>query len=532
LFRLSPRGQREKCQEREDYVQRTIERAIEDQEVVYQDPPKEPEDDNAEANRPNEAVDDPHRLARLYVQQHCTHPDGLTLRSWQNRWHRWMDNAYQRVPNDEMEALLSAHVKTEFDRVNLEELRAFEHKKKAGELKRDDKPPVVRQVIEGRLGNVLRALREMTLVPASTEQPAWLNGKGPFPAREVLATANGLFSLSTLQLTPPTPNFFSPNVLDYDFDPNAPSPTAWLAFLGQLWPNDRWCVETLQEWFGYCLTADTSQQKILLLVGPPRSGKGTIARVLQGLVGKNNVAGPTLSGLATGFGLSGLVGKTVAVISDARLSARADSAIVVERLLSISGEDTLTVDRKYRELCDVKLTTRLMILTNELPRVADSSGALARRMLLLRLTESFLDREDSTLTDRLVAELPGILLWAIEGWRRLQERGRFTQPNSGREMLDDLEELTSPIMGFIRDCCVVVPDQQVGKEELYQQWVKWCEGEGRQPGNKPTFCRDLLAAAPSIRSSQPRVDGKRTTAYTGIGLAPKVSPAEGFVEAG
>jgi hypothetical protein len=90
---------------------------------------------------------------------------------------------------------------------------------------------------------------------------------------------------------------------------------------------------------GYLLVPDTSQQKILMLIGPPRSGRGTIGRVIRSLVGLDNVTAPTLSGMATNFGLAPLIGKTVAVIHDARLSGRADAQVIVERLLSISGED-------------------------------------------------------------------------------------------------------------------------------------------------------------------------------------------------
>src|SRR5262249_54382452 len=140
----------------------------------------------------------------------------------------------------------------------------------------------------------------------------------------------------------PTPRFFSPNVLEYDFNPSAPAPGEWLRFLGRLWPDDPQSVETLAEWFGYCLTADTRQQKILFVVGPKRSGKGTIARVLRSLVGEDNVAGPTLSSLSGNFGLMPLLGKPVAIISDARLSGRTDTAAVVEQLLAISGEDART----------------------------------------------------------------------------------------------------------------------------------------------------------------------------------------------
>ena len=79
------------------------------------------------------------------------------------------------------------------------------------------------------------------------------------------------------------------------------------------------------------------------------------------------MAAPTLSGLGTNFGLWPLLGKTVAMVQDARLSGRTDSAAVAERLLSISGEDALTVDRKNLSPVTTRLTARFMLLTNELP---------------------------------------------------------------------------------------------------------------------------------------------------------------------
>ena len=91
---------------------------------------------------------------------------------------------------------------------------------------------------------------------------------------------------------PPSPRFFNAFALDYDFDPAAPAPVEWLAFLGQVWGDDPESIDCLQEWFGYLLTPDTRQQKILMMVGPKRSGRGTIARVLKALVGREQRGQP------------------------------------------------------------------------------------------------------------------------------------------------------------------------------------------------------------------------------------------------
>jgi putative DNA primase/helicase len=152
------------------------------------------------------------------------------------------------------------------------------------------------------------------------------------------------------------------------------------------------------------------------MVGPLRCGKGTIGRVQTAMLGRNSVGGPTMSNLSETFGLESLITKPAAIISDARIGARTDKSTIVERLLSISGEDSLDVPRKYMIAWTGKLPTRFTILTNELPSLSDGSGALAGRFIILIMTKSFFGKEDPALTSKLLTELPGILNWSIEGY--------------------------------------------------------------------------------------------------------------------
>lgn len=277
-----------------------------------------------------------------------------------------------------------------------------------------------------RVSDTLDALGAVCELGAHREPPVWLaNSSNMPPPGEFLPVANGLVHLPSGELHPSTPQYFGLSASGVAFELHAPEPRHWLAFLGDLFGADRQAIEALQDWFGYVLASDTSQQKILLVVGPKRSGKGTIARVLREVVGRESVAGPTLSSLSSNFGLEPLIGKPLAIISDARLGGRSDQAAIAERLLSISGEDGLTIDRKFRQAWTGYLSTRFMMLTNELPRLLDNSGALANRFIVLVLERSFYGREDPALTNRLLGELPGILNWAMEGYRRLRARGHF-----------------------------------------------------------------------------------------------------------
>ena len=179
------------------------------------------------------------------------------------------------------------------------------------------------------------------------------------------------------------------------------------------------------------------------------------ARILKGLLGTASVAGPTMSSLADTFGLEPLITKPLAIISDARIGARTDKSAITERLLSISSQDQMTVARKFKSAWDGQLMTRFMIITNDLPSMSDNSGALAGRYMILLLIKSFFGKEDPALTGKLLKELPGILNWAIAGYRRLRERGHFVQPKSSQEAADEIEMLAAPVKAFIRDRCQI-----------------------------------------------------------------------------
>ncbi|MCC6407596.1 MAG: hypothetical protein IT453_10535 [Planctomycetes bacterium] len=370
-----------------------------------------------------------------------------------------------------------------------------------------------------RVSDVLRALEAVTIRPRDKfEPPCWIAEPGP-PPREIISCANGLLHLPTGSLLAATPSFFTRNALEIAYDPAAPEPTDWLAFLAQLWPNDRESIDVLQEVFGYLLVPDTSQQKVFFLKGPPRSGKGTIARILRMLVGALNVSAPSLPSLGTRFGLEPLVGKSLAIVSDARDSGRMEvQAAIAENLLRISGEDLVSIDRKFKAALEARLATRFLIMSNLRPKLPDASGALANRFVPLVMTESFLGREDPALTDRLLAELPGILNWAIDGWRRLHERGYFLPSPSGRALLVEMIEDGAPVMSFVREECELDPLAQVESATLYEAYMAWRLVQGMTHVDSRVFGKDLTAAFPKVVSSRPNVGGQRVYVYTGIRL--------------
>lgn len=373
-----------------------------------------------------------------------------------------------------------------------------------------------------KVANVMEAMAAIGHLSTDIDPPSWIGlHSADVSANQMISCRNGLLNLTNRLLIDHTPAFFNVVSVPFDYQHVVPDPTAWIGFLESVWPDDPASIALLQEYVGYLLSGRTDMQKMLLLIGPTRSGKGTIARMLNELIGRGHVAGPTLASLGTNFGLSPLLGKPLAIISDARLG-NTPSHTVVERLLSITGEDLITVDRKFRDPWTGKLPTRFVILSNELPKFKDSSGAIANRLLILQMTNSFLGREDRTLDDRLRSELPGILSWALKGLDRLNKNGKFTVPARSEDAVNLMMDLASPMSAFVRECCVRDLEAEVYRDDLYRAWQQWAEGNGHIAGAKSTFGRDLRAVVPELRDVQKRSSfgNKMDRYYARIGLSP------------
>jgi putative DNA primase/helicase len=150
--------------------------------------------------------------------------------------------------------------------------------------------------------------------------------------------------------------------------------------------------------------------------------------------------------------------------------------------------------------------------------------------LALKLTQSFYGREDPALTNKLLAELPGILNWAIWGHKSLEKRGHFAQPRTGVAVIEQMEVLGAPTKAFIRDCCEVGVGFEVHSDDLWNHWKDWSNREGRAgPGTREWFGRNLHSAVPGLTMKR-RVDGFY---YVGIRVTAPVDPTTGRpVEAG
>lgn len=368
-----------------------------------------------------------------------------------------------------------------------------------------------------KVDKVVDALKSSALLSNKIDPPIWTNGHNA----QVIACQNGLLDIDDRDLLPHSQKFFNLFALPFDYDPEATCPR-WLKFLREVFPGDREAAELLQEWFGYVLSGRTDLHKMLMIIGPPRSGKGTIDRILERLIGAAHT-GLSAGDLKSNFGLQSMLGKSLAVFSDERITV--DGKKFVDTLLKITGGDAIRIDVKYHEPWVGRLPTRLMFMSNETPGLPDSSGAIVSRMLVLYMSKSWLGKEDPHLAKALAAELAGILNWSLDGLARLHERGHFVQPASGQQTIELLDESASPVSQFVGELCNLRPGASVLKDDLYDAWKVWCSANGHEVGSKVYLSRKLIAAYPNrITFAKLGGRGKQRPHYVGIALRPIAKP--------
>lgn len=459
--------------------------------------------------------------------------EAVELRCWRGDFYRWNGKIFRKCETADFVAEVRDHVEKLHGDIG-RDLLAVYHRQLAEWLANNQrgKEPTLRPTPESGVRfvqEVVDVIATKVLVKSEQEPALWMHD----PERDtsnLFAFENGLLDYD--DLLPHDSRLFKTDLLPFCYDPGARCPM-WLKFLGEVFQSDSESIELLQEWFGLMLTQDTSYDKMLWLIGPSRSGKSTIVGIMNAIVGEANTTPIDLQELRAGFAMTDLIGKNLAVVSDARSGSKSDiQEAVVGKLLAITGGDPVRIDRKHKEAWTGCLKAKFVIVANKPLALADSASALASRTLMLVTKQSFIGAEDHRLEERLRTELPGIFLWAKAGLERLRLRGVFTEPRSSQEMKNQTMELSDPVGMFVKQRCELVPfgsDDAVShhqpegvawtdKDKLYRHYRDWCERSGLHARSAAIFYRDLYSSTNGRVRSTRMSTGERRYVVQGIVL--------------
>jgi phage/plasmid-associated DNA primase len=237
----------------------------------------------------------------------------------------------------------------------------------------------------------------------------------PPDAVRYLNMTNGLYDLETGILGTHTPTYFSMVQLPYAFMPGATCP-AILAWVKEATRGDDAIIQVLRAYLKAIVIGATSIQRILEVVGPGGSGKGTYIRLAQALVGLSNTKATELKHLETNrFELSTLRWKRLVVITDADRYGGP-----IPTLKALTGGDLLRMEAKFVQGHQDQTASGLVLISaNEEVTSSDYTSGLGRRRLTVYFTHTpdtprdLLSIHGQTFKGEFVQELPGLLNWVL-----------------------------------------------------------------------------------------------------------------------
>jgi len=442
-------------------------------------------------------------LAEQYLAE-----TGRTLVYWRDCFYEWVGTHYCEIPDTDLKADVVRFLQTSSNRKNAGTRSA---------------------------GEVICNLGGLRLVAAGTEPPALLGSgiasqvrSNLIPLRNWILNVDEYLRDGSEPLLPHSPMYFFLHSLPYDFDITKGCET-FSSILSDNLPDPAH-RDFLQEWFGYNVVADSRLERFMIFPGEAGTGKTVVCTVLASMLGPDSISAVPLEAFnpTRTFPLAAMAGKLANIAEEIGECDKAAEGLLKQL---VTGSP-ITIERKHRDPFILRNRARLTFATNVLPRFADRSNGIWRRMLVLPFcqvvpTETqdprFLDSEWWLAS----GELPGIFLWALEGLKRLRTRGRFQEPPECKVIREEYKRESNPAGVFLLDNCEFELTATTPAPVLYKAYAGYVRELGHYPLSEALFAREvrrLFPLAEKQKHPTRQVDGSRVRLWLGIRFDGRTTP--------
>jgi putative DNA primase/helicase len=324
--------------------------------------------------------------------------------------------------------------------------------------------------------------------------------------------SNGVLNLDNFELMPHSPNWLLMSKSPVKYDPEAECPK-FNEFLGQA--LDKKYHPLIGEFIGYVLWPQYHIHKALMFFGEKRTGKSTLMRVIEALVGQSSSSHVSLQDLLEHrFMRARLFGKKLNSYGDLPATPLKDASI----FKNVTGEDTIEGENKYEHPFSFKNSAKILFSANRLPKLRVPDDAFYVRWVIVPFENSVYGKEDTELTAKLTTpeELSGILNFGLEGLKRLRKNAwRFTYEDDGGAIY---RRKSNPIIGFLEERCEASSESHVVKADLIVTYNQYAMLKGFPPAqSKIAFGKELMdQTVIPVDTCYPTVNGKQVEAWGGI----------------
>ena len=309
-----------------------------------------------------------------------------------------------------------------------------------------------------------------------------------FDADQWIANAaSGTIDLRTGKLHPHDRTQLLTKLVPIEYDPNAMC-DRWLRFLDEIFGGDAETIDYVQRAAGYSLTGCTREQCFFVLHGSGRNGKSTLLGILSRLFGEYGLstAPETFLDRKTGASTNDLARLRGARFVSS-IETKEGGRLAESFVKAVTGNDRISARFLFHEFFDFEPTFKLWLGTNHKPIIRDTGEAIWRRVRLIPFDQHFEgERDDKELLQKLEAELPGILAWALHGCLEWQRRGLGVS-SAVRDATLTYRVDSDVIGAFLDDKCDVEPQASATAAELYGAYKTWCAENGERETTQKIF---------------------------------------------
>lgn len=266
--------------------------------------------------------------------------------------------------------------------------------------------------------------------------------------------------------------------------PVAAVPELWLQCLDTWTKCDAQFIGLLQRLVGYCLSGSTREHILPIIYGPGGGGKTTFTETIRNVIGFDYMTDLSMETLVlTKYpqhptDLTDLRGRRLAVAVETE-EGRTLNEAVIKRL---TGGDRIRARRMRQNFFEFDATHKLWIVGNHRPVLRNVDEAIRRRVLLIPF-EATIPEKDGTLREKLQAEYPAILQWAIEGTLAWQREG-LAPPDRVLAATEAYLSSADAFSLWLEECCILGRNESVAKGQTFASWRSWAEKAGEFVGNQ------------------------------------------------
>lgn len=302
---------------------------------------------------------------------------------------------------------------------------------------------------------------------------------------------NGTYDLKADTFRNYSPADYSTLSVNVDYDREACCPV-FETVLSDVMEGRKDDLIFIQQWVGYGLSGFINEHAVLIANGSGENGKSTIFNALLYAFGGYGATLPITTLMkqkdrSNTNDLAGLRGKRFIVAAEAEQGERFDESLIK----TLTGEDRIQARFLYKEYIEFIPQFILTLHTNYLPVIRGADHGIWRRLKILPFAWRVPhDKKNPELPEKLKKEAPGILLWAIEGYRMWKSE-RLSPTEGMEQALNEYRKASDYMAGYILDHCKTGPEYECKSREIHQDYLRWAEIKEKPCVSLKTFSRDL-----------------------------------------